>query len=344
MKVRNLLALLAGSGFAVASVPTLALDPISQQSGFSGYIQPGVGYMDIKSNMIAKVLSFDMSKDKINSLGSDPDSQSTALISFPFKLAYTFDGSQTEVFLGTEVGDLLSFDVSQQLGVKHNFGDIGVIQAGLLFSGPIVKVWKDPYVTGQDREDTSRESSGGQVAWDKVFGSDLELVAAFRHISIDTEDSGQFLGLTDAQQQLLDRNGNVYSLSAGYRFQSGPHIFKPEITGTYADLDGDAMASKGAGVQLTYLYLGDPVSVILNGSAGYADYDKRNPIFGKTRSDDTYGASASIYYRNPWDWRLFGSTPMQFYVTAAYLAVHSNIDFYEQEATIISTVVALRWK
>jgi hypothetical protein len=155
------------------------------------------------------------------------------------------------------VGDLLSFDTAQQLGVKQEIGSLGVLQAGLLFSG-IVRVWKDPP--------------------------------------------------------------------------------------SYEDLDGEAMANTGVDVQLTYLYDGDPITLVVNGSVGQADFDKSNPVFGKTRDDDRYGASATAYYTNPWGWSLFGSEPMRFFVTGAYYAIDSNIDFYSQEAILGMGGVAFRWK
>ena len=170
-----------------------ALDPIPKQPGFSGYVQPGLGYLSIKSNMVAKVLSFDLSDQKINNLNDEPDSQSTALFSLPFKLAYTFQGGRTQVFLGTEVGDLLSFDTAQQLAIKQEVGSLGVMQAGLLFSGA-TRVWKDPYVTGQNRDDTDRGNMGAQFTWDKMFGSNLELEYSIRKIDIGSEKSGDSSG------------------------------------------------------------------------------------------------------------------------------------------------------
>lgn len=328
----------------VSGSPSLALDPIPQQPGFSGYIHPGLGYLDIKSNMVAKVLSFDLSDKRISDLNDDPNSESTAIFTMPFKIAYTFAGSRTEVFLGTEVGDLLSFDTAQQLGVKQQIGSIGLFQAGLLFSGA-VRVWKDPYVTGQNRDDTSRRNFGGQLVWDKVFGSNLELEYAIRSIDIGSEKSGQFLGLSNSQQDRLDRNGTVHKATAGYAFKfGGKHTLTPALALFYEDLDGEAMANTGADLQLTYLYSGDPISLVLNGYIGQADYDKSNPIYGKTRDDDRYGASASVYYKNPWGWTLFGSEPMQFFVTGAYYQVDSNIDFYNQEAMLGMGGIAFRWK
>jgi len=341
---RGLAATVFSLALIVAGSPASALDPISNQSGFSVYIQPGLGYLNIKSNTVAKVLSFDLSDQKISDLNDEPDSQSTVLFTVPFKLAYTFAGTRTEVFLGTDVGDLLSFDTAQQLGVKQGVGSLGVFQAGLLFSGN-VRVWKDPYVTGQNRDDTDRRNVGGQLVWDKIFGSDLELEYSLRKVDIGSEKSGQFLGLTNSEQDRLDRNGTVHSLSAGYGIKfGGNHRLTPQITLSYADLDGEAMANTGVDLQLRYIYDGDPITLVLNGYVGQADYDKSNPVFGKTRDDDSYGVTATVYYKNPWGWALFGSEPMKFFVTGAYTAVDSNIDFYNQEAVLGMAGIAFRWK
>ena len=221
---------------------------------------------------------------------------------------------------------------------------MGVFQAGLLYSGA-TRVWKDPYVTGQNRDDTSRVSVGGQLTWDKVFGSNLELEYSIRNVDIGKEQSGEFLGLTNSQQDRLDRNGVVHQASAAYTFKFGDkHKLIPEVTLRYEDLEGEAMANTGGGVKLTYMYLGDPITLVLNGSVGAADYDKSNPIYGKTRNDDSYGGSATVYYKNPWGWKLFGSEPMQFFVTGAFYAIDSNIDFYDQEAVLGMAGIAFRWK
>ncbi len=164
-------------------------------------------------------------------------------------------------------------------------------------------------------------------------------------MDITNESSGNFLGLSNSDRGRLDRNGTVHRASAGYGLKFGNrHTLTPQIAFFYDDLDGEAMANNGVDLQLTYLYGGDPVSLVLNGFVGQADYDKRNPIYGKTRDDDRYGASATLYYKNPWGWSMLGSEPMQFFATGAYYAVDSNIDFYNQEAILGMGGVVFRWK
>ena len=157
--------LLFGAGSASA------LDPIPQESGFGGFIRPGVGYMRYKSNMIASFLGFDLSDKKTNSLTDSPDAQNTGIALVPFQLNYTFATTRSQLFIGTELRDLIRFDLSQQLGIKQEIGRFGLLQGGLLFNGIPAKVWKDPYVVDKNRDETSRTSNGGRLTWDRIFGS-----------------------------------------------------------------------------------------------------------------------------------------------------------------------------
>jgi hypothetical protein len=52
------------------------------------------------------------------------------------------------------------------------------------------------------------------------------------------------------------------------------HQFTPEIALGYDDLDGEAMANTGVDLKLNYSYFGDPVTLVLNGSIGQADYER----------------------------------------------------------------------
>jgi hypothetical protein len=325
-------------------LPALAIEPIPNQSGFNGYIQPGVGYLKIKSNMVAKFASFDLSDDRINSINDEPNSESEAVVTLPFEIAYTFAGTRTQLFLGSQLIDLLRFDFSQQLGIRQEIGSLGVLQGGVLFSGIPSKVWKDPYVEDQNRKDTTRDSTGARLVWDQILGSGFQLQYTYRKIDISSEKSGEFLGLDSADRNRLDRNGDIHQGTVLYRFKFGKeHRLTPEFIIGYDDRDGDARTNNNYGAQLTYSYLGDPIILILNGYYSYADYDKKNPIYDKTQEDDAYGVGATVYYKNPWNWSLFGSKPMNFFVTGAYYYNDSNIDFYKEEVVLATAGVLFRW-
>jgi hypothetical protein len=321
-----------------------ALEPIPKESGFSGFIRPGVGYLNFKSNMVASFLGYDLSDKKTDSLEDSPDSQSTGIVLVPFSLAYTFGSTRTQLFLGTDLTDLIRFDYSQQFGVKQEIGRLGILQGGILFSGIPAKVWKDPYVVDRNRDETSRTSNGGRLAWDRIFGSQLQLQYTYRKIDISSEKSGDFLGLTSADKKLLERDGDRHVGEVVYRFRfAEKHTLNPAFIYTNDDRDGDAMKSDAYDFLLTYGYNGDTFKFTGNAFIGWADYDDKNPIYDKKQDDDRFGIQGTLYYENPWSWSLFGSKPMNFFVAAAFVDTDSNIDFYDQEATMVTAGVFFKW-
>ena len=322
-----------------------ALEPVPEESGFNGFIRPGVGYLKYKTNMVASFLGFNLSDDQGSPLDESPDAESSAIVLAPFSLGYTFGSTRTQIFLGTELTDLVRFDYSQQLGVKQEIGKFGLVQAGFLFNSIPVKVWEDPYVAPpRTRSETNRKSMGGRLVWDRIFGIPMQLQYTYRDIDIGNEKSGEFLGLISYKRDLLDRNGDYHSGEILYRFTFFQrHRLTPAFILTRYDLDGDAMANDTWDFQLTYGYRGDSFRVTANAFYGESEYDGENPIYNKEQEDDRYGLQSTVYYRNPWNWRLFGSHPMNFYVSGAYVEIDSNISFYDQQAILATGGIMLVW-
>jgi len=333
----------------LAANPAGALDPIPNQAGFSGFIRPGVGYLNVETNMVAEFANFELSADPISSRTESNDSESTGIFLLPFNVAYTFKNLKTQVFLGTQLTDLARFDLVQQLGVKQKIGGLGLLQVGFVRSGLATEVWEDPYLINAERSATDRDLTGAQVVWDKIFGSDLELTLAFRSIDIDDEKSGQSVpGLSLADQSLLERDGDQKSIEALYLFKlGGDHFLAPSVKFLFDDRDGDARANDAYSFKLTYTYLAQPCTVILNGYIGKAEYDEINPIpaFNMTQEqeDDLLGAGLTILYTNPWGWTLGGSRPMRFYVEGGFLERDADIDFYDEKVASVTAGVFLRW-
>lgn len=75
--------------------------------------------MRYKTNMVASFLGFDLSDKKTDSLDDSPDAESTGVVLVPFSLVYNFASTRTQLFLGTDLTDLIRFDYVQQLGVKQ---------------------------------------------------------------------------------------------------------------------------------------------------------------------------------------------------------------------------------
>jgi hypothetical protein len=189
-------------------------------------------------------------------------------------------------------------------------------------------------VEGKNRKGTDRTINGVRLSYDNILGSDLSFQYTYRNIDIDNERSGRQLVrdglLTSSEKDRLDRNGGKHDVEALYRFvsQSGAskHAFVPSFKYSYLDLDGSAMKHNYFNFNLNYRYDVEKFAFVLDGYYGYADYDKSNPIYGKTREDDRYGFGLLGFYK-----RFLGVEDLHLNATVAINRGDSNIDFYDSQ-------------
>lgn len=321
---------------ALAS-PVQAGDPIPEESGFSGFVQLGVGVASMESNMVAGSSSTgDLGRRTISSLYESPDSETETTFVVNGELKYTFGSRGTQLFFGNDLKDLIRYDFTSMVGVRQDVGRAGIVGGGLLFTSFPTEMWKDPYVTNVRRQRTDRTARGARLSWDNIMGSRFDVRYSYRDISLDTESSGTALGLDAYSRSLLDREGEQYSLTGEYTFVLDQKNFlKPSVIIDVYDLDGKAMAGDKVGVRLTHTYMGEQYVFISNIYLATSENDKRNPIFNKTQEDDTFGLGFIAMYQNFMDMQglsLVGSI--------AYYEVDSNIAFYDA-SVVLSSVSCL---
>ncbi|NIS78928.1 MAG: DUF2860 domain-containing protein [Anaerolineales bacterium] len=336
---KSVLVLLVG----VWAVTAYAIEPIPEKSGFSGFVNLGIVYLDVESNMIAGNDLGDVGREKIDSIFDSPDSESDVFPVINGEIAYTFASTRTQAYFGNSLEDFLRFDFSTLLGVRQELPDSSIVAASFVFSGIPTEVWEDPYVANRDRDETDRTSTGVRLAWDKILGSGLEVEYTYRSIDIDDELSGRtFLGLSEAEARLLDREGDVHDGEVLYLLGIGErHHLVPSFTYTRFDLDGDAMSRDRYLFQITHTYSVDRFSFLTNLIYGFSDYDKRNPIYNRTRDDDQYGGSFTVFYQRPFDlgfverWSILGSI--------LWFKEDSNISFYDSEISGVTLSALFRF-
>jgi hypothetical protein len=313
------------------------LEVIPQESGLSGFVNPGVAFWRVEDNMVKKISYFKISDDDINSIDDKPKSENSVTPILSYNLRYTFASTRTQIFLGSFLEDLLRLDTATLLGVRQELPDQSVIGVSYVFSPIVTEVYKDPYVEGRNRKATDRNVNGVRLSYDNILGSDLSFQYTYRNIDIDSERSGRQLVqdgvLTSSEKDRLDRNGDQHDVEVLYRFVSegggSKHAFVPSFKYSYFDLDGSAMTYDYFRFNLNYRYDVEKFAFSLNGYYGYADYDKENPIYGKTREDDRYGFSVLGFYKH-----IFGVEGLHLNATVSLNRSDSNIDFYKSEVDL----------
>jgi len=306
---------------------------IPQESGFSGLVNGGAGLWRVEDNMVKKIGFFKISDDNINSIDDKPKSEYSVSPILNFNLRYTFASTRTQIFLGNQLEDLLRLDTATSFGVRQELPDQSIIGVSYIYSALVTEVYKDPYDTNGSRNGTDRNINGVRLSYDKILSTDLSFQYTYRNIDIDKERSGLALGLTSSQRNKLKRDGDQHDLEMLYKYvlQAGgmTHAFIPSVKYSRFKLDGDAMSNNFFSFRLNYRYDAAKFAFVVNGYYGYADYDKSNPIYGKTRNDDRYGFGLIGFYK-----RFFGVEGLALTANATINRQDSNIDFYDSEVDL----------
>ena len=287
---------------SLATSSALALEPMQKEPGFSGYLALGAAGGSVESNFLAEALGIDLSNDEI--FQYDSPSETTIIIpSAQFSVGYTFSNQKTRVRLANgAVENTIDFSFNGILGLRHEFDALGSIELAALLPTPGVKVWEDPYLLGENRSSTDRDSSGGQLTWDGMFGTGLELIGSMREINIQDERSGDSLGYSGAKKDLLDREGDANRVELGYMFDCGDVQVRPSAAWIDYDLDGDAMAQDGFEVSLSLVYDGGGYTWRNRIAYQDLDGDAENPIFNEVNDAEVYLFASELQIPEPFGW------------------------------------------
>jgi hypothetical protein len=303
---------------------------IPQQSGFSGFVNGGGVLWRVENNMVKRIGYFKIGDSNISSTDDKPRSEYSFTPILNFNLRYTFASTRTQLFLGNQLEDLLRLDTTSQIGVRQELPDQSVIGFSYLYSALVTEVYKDPYDTSGSRNGSDRRINGARLSYENILSTDLSFQYTYRNIDIEAERSGSALGLSSSQKDKLIRDGDQHDVEFLYRYvlESGgiKHTLNPSLKYSRFDLDGDAMSNNAILFNLNYRYDVEKFAFNVNAYYGYADYDKENPIYDKTRNDNRYGFGIIGFYK-----RFLDVQGLSLTANVLLNRQDSNIDFYDSE-------------
>ena len=306
------------------------VEQIPQESGFSGFVNGGAGLWRVEDNMVKRIGFFKIGDSNISSTDDKPRSEYSVTPILNFNLRYTFASTRTQIFLGNELEDLLRLDTATLFGVRQELPDQSIIGVSYIYSALVTEVYKDPYDTSGSRNGSDRNINGVRLSYDNILSTDLSFQYTYRNIDIEAERSGSALGLPNSQADKLIRDGDQHDVEFLYRYvlEDGgiKHTLIPSFKYSRFELDGDAMSNHFFSFRLNYRYDEEKFAFVVNGYYGYADYDKNNPIYDKTRNDDRYGFGLIGFYKH-----IFGVTDLHLTANVTLNRQDSNIDFYDSE-------------
>lgn len=305
----SLCAPLIGSGTALAEDPQSSL-------GFHGDLMVG-GMWNSTDN---RLVPGDDNK-QVDSLAGDGETESDWSFMAMGNLSYT-TSTGTRIFF--------SADGSFSAGIGQEIAGIADVSlAGVYLQG---EVWKDPYLTGTNRDDTDEARLGGRLNIDGILGTGLN----FGYSSMGVEVDEDLIGKKEA---LLQREGVIHSFTTGYAIPlDDNNSLVPQLQYESGDLDGASNRYDRWGGGLTHTFTNKYLLIATTFSANKAEYDHRHPIFEKTRDEEIYAVSSTVSWLNP-----LGFENYVVSATASYARTNANINFFDSADTMVGMGIGYRF-
>jgi len=278
---------------------------------FSGNVQFGAMW----SNSTNQLRVFD-TNETTDDLNSPADSYNIVFPIVLFDLKYRIKDNTT-LHAGTPIDE---YGIRLNAGVAHSLGDPGQLDFSVFWS-PMHEEWQDPYIAGQDREETSALDAGLELKYTHIMGTGFQFRGLYSYIDLDKDLIGE-------RFEDLQRDGTKYTANIGYAIQlNQANRIVPAIDYTRGQMDGASSSYNSYRLILNYLRFTRQYMLNAYIGGGTAKYDKEHPLYGKTRQDNSIGGFAILTWFNPFDWqRIFFS----FGAGAGYS--DANIDFYDSRS------------
>jgi len=303
---------------ALALSILLFVSPVwaGDENGFSGSIAGGFMFIYSSNN-----LNPEHSDKIINDLSSGTDQKSEIVPLLLPQMAYNFgtDG-QFGFYLDTDPAIDEVGDFSIQTGYVQRIQGVGVLDVGV-FTNPFEKAWENPYLVGTARQDTDVIKYGAKIALNRIMSTGLRLNVVYMKDDVDNDTLGKV-------ESDLARDGNVLALNANYSFEiSEDFQIRPRLSFRKGTYDGESNSFKKIKFDIEAEYRTGKFHFVPRFFISRSEYEKLNPIFGKTRQDDGYGAELMVRYDTPFNIEDLAITGL-----VSYSKGDANINFFDTKS------------
>lgn len=296
------------------------------KGGFESEVTTGVIFIDNANNLNPKG-----SKSTLTSLESAPKRKLSTLPVFIPEVSYRFgDTTQYAWYFNTRPPLEEAGEFVLSSGVKYIRPGFANFETGVFFV-PFAEIWKNPYLLHETRKETDVTAWGAQFSLDRVFDTELRLNFAYLNEDVDNDDLAMLL-------PDLARDGAVYSVTLGYRlFAESIFPIRPKLSLRKGEYDGESSSFTKIKAEISGQYLSGRIFLMPSIYSSYKEHDEKDPIFDRTRTENSYGLNVIVKY-----FGLFDIQPLSLMGIAAYSRGEANENFYDTESLVFGLGLSYR--
>lgn len=200
-----------------------------------------------------------------------------------------------------------------------------------IFINPFKKEWKNPYALNTKREKTNTYTYGLNLELDKVLNSNFVIKYHLKYKDVRKDY---------VDYDSLKRDAIFKDFIIGYNIKTPVRglIFVPDMSYNMSKAKGGSISYNGFAFGLSSIYFKKDLKLILKANIYKKYYNDREPIFLKTRDENSYQIILICNFDNPLNLK---NSYLTF--TAGYNKKYSNIDFYEESKVFSGVIVGYKF-
>jgi hypothetical protein len=220
-------------------------------------------------------------------------------------------------------------DFNVYMGTQIPLTDRGNCLDIAVFTSPFfAEVWKDPYKTGSNREETDVTRYGINIALNDVLGTSLSMSFKATIVDVDEDEIGRIYSN-------LRRDSHVYMMTGEHRFSPTSNLSTvPSLSLMRGDSECESNSFYRYGMALKCIYTNGDMTFMPMIRYAFTTYDKTHPIFDTTREDNHYLAVFIATYSDP-----FGFQDYFIRIIGGYGTTDSTITFCDGTGKFIGLTV-----
>ena len=296
--------------------------------GFYGMVQVGAGLIATTDNQEAPLTGIFNDDPRLPEIENLDRQDELVALSVPYLngvVGYRFE--KLDIAVETAPSTFMG---SPGISLVKSIPGAGSFRGSVTWSKS--DVWKNPYLTGTDRDTTDSTAWGLGAGWEMIMGLPLNLAYSIALIDIDEDEAG-------AAESLLDRDGADHTLTLSGILPLSEHFMLfPEFRWQLRDRDGDAESADGFGGSMTAMLIFDHFSTMSAVSYQHAEFAADHPVWNEERRDHTLSCTQMITLPE-----LTGNEKLSLFVMGVYEERFSSVDFFEYRSFIVGSGVEYRF-
>lgn len=254
---------------------------------------------------------------------------------------YTLNDLQTKIFVGNNQDNLPKGQFALELGFAHSFRQNNQFSFALFPKLPAFeKIWQDPFLTGQERQNTNEKVGGGRIKFEHQGSNPFDVQYVFLRNEVDVEKSGHSLmQLTSQQRAMLNRNADFHRFNVSINCPINQSVILiPSFQVTTSDAEGDANDFAEGVFKLQSLYIKDKHLLSATFGIGRKESSVDNPIFKLPQNDKSLSLDVFYKYAEP-----MGYKNLHLLGVALWKKSDANITFYSSKVSAIGLGLGYTW-